>query len=156
MREYQVALLIISVWTKRQMISRIISSLFNYLKKSNRKCCNFPLEIISLLGDGPFLSYIFMAAATLPSYYWRPHSFTISIDLWLSKGQSAKVVDPSPPALREIALEIELCQEQPCVKWSAVNPVCWVHTQDLMPNEMSILLSSWCLQEMGQSVATAL
>lgn len=75
----------------RQIISGIISPLFNYLKKSNKKCCKFPLEITSLLGDDPFLSYIFMAAATLPSYYWRP-LFTIGIDLWLSKGQSAKVV----------------------------------------------------------------
>lgn len=76
----------------RQTISRIISPLLNYLKMSNKKCCNFALEITGLSGDVPFLSYVFMVAATLPSYYRRPSSFTISVNLWLSKGQSAKVV----------------------------------------------------------------
>lgn len=41
---------------------------------------------------------------------------------------------PSPPALWEIALKIELCQEQPGVKWS----VCWAPQQDLIPSEVSI------------------
>lgn len=44
---------------------------------------------------------------------------------------------PSPPALQEIALEIELCQELPGVKWS----LCRAPAQDLIPSEGSIFPS---------------
>lgn len=64
-----------------------------------------------------------------------PHSKSASI-YGSARDHQQRWGHPSPPALWEIALEIELCQEQPGVKWS----VCWAPVLDLRWALPSLLL----------------
>lgn len=127
MREYQVALLVISV---RNRLIETKEPLSQLSKKSLIKSAATFLWRQSVWEEmAPFSpSYLQL----LPPCQAFPGDLPHPKSAWIygsARDHQQRWGHPSPPALWEIALGIELCQEQPGVKWS----VCWA----LIPGEVS-------------------